>query len=785
MKILITGAAGMLGSAMVPVLRGDGHEVYPTDIKTEAGIDYLDVRDYQQVFTWADKIRPDFILHLAAETDLEICENDPKHAYLTNTVGTQNIALVCRELDIRMVYICSAGIFDGKKDTFYNEFDEVTPLSVYGKSKYEGEKIVKATLDKYFVFRAGWMIGGGKKDKKFVGKILRQIRDGTKEIFAVDDKFGTPTYTKDFSKNLAKVITTNFYGVYHLVCRGSASRYDVASEIVKILKRPDIKVTSVNSDYFVKDYPVNRPKSEMLDNFMLELRGLNLMRNWRESLREYIYENFSEMINQTSDINFVAKSEALKEKLPKKKKIIILGAGLAGLSCAYKLLQKGAEVIVLEKEKEVGGLARTIKYKNFYFDFSAHRFVGRNKELIDEMKMIMEGDFVKCSKRSRILMWGHWLNYPFELGNLLIYMPKILALRALIDYCYTLIKEKIKPTKIVSFKDWFIASFGHTLYKTNCEPYASKHWRMDPSQIASEWGEARSPASFNLKTIIKDLLLKSQVSKLEENNPYPDADSFYYPKRGGVGAIANRFAEEIRNLGGEIYLEAEVKRVDLNDGRGVIIKFIKEGKVHSVSGDLVVSTMPVNKLVENLSPAVPEKVKNHLFKLRYLNSIFINVIINRPKISDDSWLYFPQTQEDVVFVRAVEFKNWSETMAPEDKTSLCLDVSCLAQEPIWRDNNDRELIEKAREGLLKSKIIAKAEELEEGFVMKVPYTYPIYDLSYSENLKPVIDHLEEAGCLKLLGRTGKFRYYNMDDAVWQGFGLANEIMNNNNVKPEK
>ena len=162
----------MLGSAMVPVLRGEGHEVYPTDIRIEDGIEYLDVRDYQQVFDWAKKINPDFILHLAAETNLEVCENDPHHAYLTNTISTQNVALVCKNLDIKMVYICTAGIFDGEKDTFYNEFDEVTPLSVYGKSKYEGEKIVKETLDKYFVFRPGWMIGGGKKDKKFVGKII-------------------------------------------------------------------------------------------------------------------------------------------------------------------------------------------------------------------------------------------------------------------------------------------------------------------------------------------------------------------------------------------------------------------------------------------------------------------------------------------------------------------------------------------------------------------------------------------------------------------------------------
>lgn len=766
MKILLTGSAGMLGSSMIPVLKEGGYEVYATDLKPEEGIEYLDARDYNQVFDWAKKINPDFIFHLAAETDLEVCENDPKGAYLTNTISTQNVALICKQLDIKMVYICTAGIFDGKKEGFYNEFDEVIPLSVYGKSKYDGEKIVTSTLDKYFVFRPGWMIGGGKKDKKFVGRVLEQIKDGALDLYAVDDKFGTPTYTRDFCKNLTKAIQTDFYGVYHMVCRGSASRYDVACEMVKVLNRHDIKVNSVHSDYWAKKYPVNRPRSEMLDNFMLELRGINMMRNWRESLKEYLEDNFGEMIN---------KSTAVDEKQQKdKKRIIILGAGLAGLSCAYKLLQKGAEVIILEKNKEVGGLARTIKYKDYYFDFSAHRFLGNDKELIDEMKIVMEDNFTKRIKRCRILMWDRWLNYPFELGNLIVAMPKFLALRAVVDYLAALIKRKIKPVEIVSFKDWFIASFGRTLYKTNCEPYASKHWRVDPSQIASEWGEARSPGNFNLTTIIKDLLFKNYASKLEQDNPYPDADSFYYPVRGGSGAIAERLADEIRNLGGKIYTEVDVKLVELQNNH-TEVQYEKFGESHNLQSDNIISTIPVSNLVKILHPVVPEEIYNHLSRLKYLNTIFINVIINKPKISDDSWLYFPQPSEKVIFNRAVEMKNWSPTMAPADKTSLNLDISCMVDDSIWIAD-DREIVEKCRKGLLRSKIIDKPEEMEEGIVIRVPYTYPIYDLSYSENLKPVIDHLEKSGQLKLLGRTGRFSYSNMDDVVRDGFKLAKKIM---------
>lgn len=767
MRILITGAGGMLGSSMIPISREAGHEVYATDKNKSKGIDYLDVREYDQVLDWASRLRPDFIFHLAAETDLEVCENNPPYAYTTNTLGTQNVALVCKKLGIKMVYIGTAGIFDGQKEGFYNEFDEAIPLSVYGKSKLEGEKIVREMLNEYFICRAGWMIGGGAKDKKFVGQILKQIKGGVRDLYAVDDKFGTATYAKDFCCNLTELIKTNYYGLYHMVSRGSASRYEVAKEIVKILNRPDINVHSVHSDHFIKEYPVNRPRSEMLDNLILNLRGLNLMRNWRESLTEYIQENFAEMIKNPLEQNQVKPNGC--------KRFVVIGAGLAGLSTAYKLLQQGAEVTVLEKNKEVGGLAQTIKYKDFYFDFSAHRFAAKKESLIKEMKQIMEGNFTICSKRSRILMWGKWLNYPFEFFNLLIHMPKLLAARAVLDYIYVTIKEKIKPSKIVSFQDWFIASFGYTLYKTNCEPYATKHWRVDPSQISAEWSQARSPASFNLKTIIKDLLTKKNATELEDNNPYPDADNFYYPKTGGIGAIAKRFQDEIINLGGKIYTEVEIKSINLNNSNPVV-EFSKYDRSQIIEAEMVISTISVSVLANLVVPQMSEKIKTHLAKLKYLNTIFINVIINQPKISDDSWLYFPQSSEEIIFNRAVEFKNWSKEMAPADKTSLCLDISCTSDESIWTDDNDAWLIEQAKIGLIKSGIIKSATEVEEAFVLKVPFTYPIYSLDYIANLKPVITALEQNDKLRLVGRIGKFGYSNMDDVIQDGFQLAKKLL---------
>lgn len=297
MKILVTGAAGMLGSSLVPVLRKEGHEVYPTDIDTsDEGIEFLDVRNIEEIFKFIKRSKADLVMHLAAETDVDKCEAEVDHAFMTNTTGTQNVALACQENDIVIVYISTAGVFDGTKKEPYTEFDEPNPINVYGKTKLEGEKFVEKLLDKYFIVRAGWMIGGGEKDKKFVAKIIKQIDEGAKELHVVTDKLGTPTYAPDFSKVLAELIKTNYYGLYHLTCKGSGTRYDVAKKMLEFLGRNDIKLIPVTSEFFSETYPAPRPRSEMMRNFMLDLRGMNTMRPWEGALDEYLRTNFKRYV---------------------------------------------------------------------------------------------------------------------------------------------------------------------------------------------------------------------------------------------------------------------------------------------------------------------------------------------------------------------------------------------------------------------------------------------------------------------------------------------------------
>ena len=154
----------MLGSALCPTLRTAGHEVMSTDIRLIGPeMDGLDVRDSVAVAAYCRDVQLDGIMHLAAETSLEVCEADVEHAYLTNTVGTRNVAWACRDLGIPLVYISSVGVFDGTKVEPYDEHDVPNPINVYGRTKWAGEVVAESVLGKYFVVRAGWMIGGSRE----------------------------------------------------------------------------------------------------------------------------------------------------------------------------------------------------------------------------------------------------------------------------------------------------------------------------------------------------------------------------------------------------------------------------------------------------------------------------------------------------------------------------------------------------------------------------------------------------------------------------------------------
>ncbi len=288
----------MLGDAFYKQFNNN-YELKCTDIDVnENWLSYLDIRSFTDYRDDVIKFHPQYLFHLGAFTDLEYCELHPKDTYETNTQSVEHGVKIANELNIPILFISTAGIFNGKKN-IYDENDTPDPMGHYAKSKYLGELFVQENARKYLICRAGWMMGGGpKKDKKFVQKIINQLNLGSNQLFIVNDKLGTPTYTHDFARNVKLLIEKGKTGLYNMACKGKTSRVEVACELINLLRlNGSVKISEVSSDYFQKEYFAPRPASERLINARLNEDGLDVMKDWKTSLSEYISESYSDYIN--------------------------------------------------------------------------------------------------------------------------------------------------------------------------------------------------------------------------------------------------------------------------------------------------------------------------------------------------------------------------------------------------------------------------------------------------------------------------------------------------------
>ena len=265
-KAIITGGEGIIGSYINFGRRLTQHDV---DVTDKDGVD--------KIFK---SLKPSLVIHLAAATDMEKCEKDPNYAWRTNAWGTFNIAEACRHYGAVLVYVSTGVVFSGDKPE-HSESDLPWPQSVYGRSKYVGELAVKDIASEHLIIRTSWVFGGGPQyDHKFVGKIMRQLKS-VPSIRAVTDHIGSPTFAKDFAERLQELISEDRRGVVHLVNSGSASRYDMAKEIVSRVK-PEARVEAVSYKSF--GLSVDRQASEVLNS------SLPPLRHWRDALGEYLGE---------------------------------------------------------------------------------------------------------------------------------------------------------------------------------------------------------------------------------------------------------------------------------------------------------------------------------------------------------------------------------------------------------------------------------------------------------------------------------------------------------------
>ena len=294
-KIYMAGAGGMLGLAFYNEFKST-YSLKCSDIDVnENWLEALDFRDFEEYKKAVGNFNPNWLFHIGAYTNLEFCEINADDTYETNTKSVEHAVKISNELKIPLLYVSTAGIFDGKKAT-YDESDQPIPLGHYGNSKYLGEVYVEENSNEYIICRAGWMMGGGeRKDKKFIQKLISQIQNGKTTLQIVDDKDGTPTYTHDFANNAKALIESDHRGLFNMVCGGLTSRFEVAKELLEIIGlSQEIDIETVSSEYFKDEYFAERPACERLVNKRLNDLNMNIMRDWKVALRECLSEYYKE-----------------------------------------------------------------------------------------------------------------------------------------------------------------------------------------------------------------------------------------------------------------------------------------------------------------------------------------------------------------------------------------------------------------------------------------------------------------------------------------------------------
>jgi len=297
MRILITGACGMLGRDLVEAL-SEGNELYlldiepfPSSLTSRFATAKLDITDSGRTYREVSRLNPDIVIHAAAYTDVDGCETNKDLAVRVNTLGTCNIALACQRFDTELLYISTDYVFDGEKGEPYVEFDNLNPLSIYGKSKYWGELYVKSLLNRFFIVRSSRLFG--KNGENFVTRILKVAKE-KKEVEVVDDQIGSPTYTKDLARAILQLVgregkesngRPSLYGIWHITNSGQCSWYEFAREI---LQGSEVRVKPITSEKLNR--PARRPKFSVLENYIWKLQGWKPLRHWKEALKDYLIE---------------------------------------------------------------------------------------------------------------------------------------------------------------------------------------------------------------------------------------------------------------------------------------------------------------------------------------------------------------------------------------------------------------------------------------------------------------------------------------------------------------
>jgi protoporphyrinogen oxidase len=444
--------------------------------------------------------------------------------------------------------------------------------------------------------------------------------------------------------------------------------------------------------------------------------------------------------------------------------VVICGGGLAGLAAGHALARAGREVIVLERESRVGGLARTLEFRGQRFDVGGHRLLTDSERVRDLVREVVREPLLRVPRSSKILLHGRSVEYPLRPLDAVSGLGPLATLRMLGGYLASQLVPGTRRHAIVSLEDWVVRHYGRPAFELFFRPYSEKVWGLACDRISADW-VAQRIQGLTLGAAVRRSLLRAAGG-----GPRTLASEFLYPA-SGIGSIADGLhaavGERVRVSTGSV-----VTRIGHRAGRIEQVAADHGGRTTQYGATDFISSLPLPALVRGLAPAPPTQVLAAAARLRYRDLVLVAVRIARERATDETWIYVPG--KEFSFGRVHEPKNWSAQMGTSGQTLLVTEHFCRRGDAVWGSDDDM-LVERTVADLVALGLIERRDALD-GTVVRVPSAYPQFEVGYMQARRVLEDYLAGFANLHIVGRTGAYRYYNMDHALESGLDAAQALL---------
>ena len=435
-------------------------------------------------------------------------------------------------------------------------------------------------------------------------------------------------------------------------------------------------------------------------------------------------------------------------------RILVCGAGPAGLTASYLLARGGYSVCALESDSQVGGLARTVRYKDFRFDIGGHRFFTKIPEVKAFWDEVLGRELIEVPRLSRIHYRGRYFHYPLRAKEALLGLGPWEAALILLSY----LRARLQPSPVEeNFEQWVSNRFGHRLYQIFFKTYTEKVWGVPCTEIRAEWAAQRIQGLSLARALL-------EATSLQKRSP--DIRSlihkFKYP-RLGPGQMWERCGDLLNHAGGELRLHHRITAFELAGDRIVAARVATPAGEQRFEAEHFISTMPLAALVQSLGPAVPDSVRTAAKELTYRDFILVALILDQPGLFPDNWIYVHTPGINVG--RVQNFNNWSPALVPDaNKTCLGMEYFCSEGDGMWESKNEELIALASRE--LGALGLARGARVIDGTVVRMPKAYPVYNAAYRRHLKTIRAFVDAIPNLQTIGRNGMHKYNNQDHSMY-------------------